>query len=157
MIMRDNRTACRALRNLGATQEPHKVAIPKINMDCYPNLVVLGDVDELALQTKDRNAQKLYLNIHGAVEGSPTPGVDKKVLSSLSALIAGALTTATWDYFMTGFAACQAGAHPISKRELEKAFHWLAARTHHNWSNCQKMIRQDVEHYKAMKYLFDYG
>ena len=95
MIMRDNRTACKALKSFGAMQKRHEVVFQKIDVDCYPNLVVAGDKDELAFQTKENNTQKLFLNIHGAIDKMPIPGVDKKVPSSLCALIVGALTTVT--------------------------------------------------------------
>ena len=74
MIMRDNRTACKPLESFGAMQKPADVVLPDIDKNNFPYLQILSDTDDLTLQKNENNSQKLFLNIHGAVEGSPSKG-----------------------------------------------------------------------------------
>ena len=140
LITRDNQDACAALGKSGASQMPAKVVLPNTAMRGHEHLQVIGDTDGLTLKKVDTNSSKLFLNIHGAVRRSPTQEVDRKVLSALSALIVGALTTATWEEFEAALTACQGGQHPISRQVVAKAFNWTAARATQVWNNGDEMI-----------------
>ena len=83
--------------------------------------------------------------------------VDRPVLGALCALIVGSLNSATWQDFEEVLKTCQAAKNDISRKEVEKAYHWVQARTQSQlWSNLQKMTSREVAEYKAMPSPFAY-
>ena len=83
--------------------------------------------------------------------------MDRPVLGALCALIAGGLNHATWQDFMEALKQCQAARNDISRKEVEKAYHRVQARTESQfWSDGTKMSSRDVAEYRAMPSPFAY-
>ena len=82
--------------------------------------------------------------------------MDRKVLSALCALIAGALTTAIWKEFEAALVACAGGQHPIARQEFAKAVNSIAPRTAMVWNICEKMTPKELSDFQAIQYPFEY-
>ena len=54
-------------------------------------------------------------------------------------MILSSMATAAWADFKTAIDSITEAGGSISKKDATDAFHWVAARTHGEWNNGQKM------------------
>ena len=72
------------------------------------------------------------MDIHTAIQASSTPEVTNAVLTSICSLILTTTGSAAWTDFQSAFDAMEPGS--VAKKDVEAAYHWVAARTHGPWS-----------------------
>ena len=144
-----------ALR-LGAAMKVSTVVAPRLDLDSYPYLTAAGDTDGLALSLKSVGSARHYHDIHSAIKASPTPEVTKEVVTPICSMILSSMATSAWADFKTAIDSITEAGGARSKKDVTDAHHWVAARTHGQWNDGQKMTAADRSQWLAWGRPFEF-
>ena len=64
-------------------------------------------------------------------------------------MILSSVATAAWTDFKTAIDSITEAGGAISKKDVAHAYHWVAARTHGQWNDGQKMTATDRSQWLA--------
>ena len=153
MIQKGNEAACVGLVQLGANVKVTTVVKPDLGLSMCPQHETAGQTDGLTLTLRDVGSARTYLDIYGAIRASPTTEVTKSVLAALCTLVLSGMASATWDDFQE---ALTATGGDVARKDIEQAFHWVAARSHGKWNTGGSMTEREKNEWKAWTSTFKF-